>query len=268
MRPLFLVAGGWGGEIEFLVYGELSRQIDPARPIWGLKARGAGTGEAPHPNVKEMAADYLREVRSIQPHGPYFLAGECVGGICAYEMACQLEEAGEKVALLVLLDTVVPSQNHLKDYLEAEQEKRATEAQQFSVGSRLRHHVARMSDLPLGGKIGYIFSKALRRKSAVPPTLQTPQEQHPRGQKDYPATLLRHRLRAYRGTVTLVLDEDSARIGGTFGWEGVSLGRLETHTLPGTHFTYIRENAATAATALRAMLAQATSHSHDAQPII
>ena len=60
----------------------------------------------------------------------------------------------------------------------------------------------------------------------------------------------------------------SARIGGTFGWEGVSLGRLETHTLPGTHFTYIRENAATAATALRAMLAQATSHSHDAQPII
>ena len=62
-RPLFLVAGGWGGEIEFLVYGELSRQIDPAQPIWGLKARGAGTAEAPHSSVTEMAALPSRDSR-------------------------------------------------------------------------------------------------------------------------------------------------------------------------------------------------------------
>ena len=262
LRPLFLVSGGWGGEIEFLVYGELSRQIDPAQPIWGLKARGAGTGEAPHASVAEMAADYLCEVRRVQPRGPYLLAGECVGGICAHEMACQLEEAGENVALLVLLDTVVPTEDHLENYLDAESRKLAAEEEQFSVRGRIRHHLAQMSNLPIAGKIGYIFNKAMRRNASLPPTVQSPSEQHPRGQKDFPVTLLRHRLRRYRGTVTLIMDEESSRLHGTFGWEKMSGARLETHTLPGTHLTYIRENAATAAATLRELLRKATSD-HD-----
>ncbi len=268
VRPLFLVAGGWGGEIEFLVYAELSRQIDPARPIWGLKARGAGTGEPPHPSVTEMAADYLREIRRVQPRGPYFLAGECVGGICAHEIACQLEEAGENVALLVLLDTVVPNDTHLKNYLDAEAEKRAAEAQQFTLRRRIRHHLAQMAGLSLGRKIGYIFQKAMRRKprsaTTTPPIGQPVVEQHPRGQKDYPVTLLRHRLRNFRGTVTLLQDEESSRSHGSFGWESFSGARLERHVLPGTHLSYIRENAATAAAKFRELLARAHAHSSHA----
>ncbi len=267
LRPLFLVPGGWGGEIEFLVYGELSRQIDPARPIWGLKARGAGTGDAPHPSVAEMAADYLREVRRVQPRGPYFLAGECVGGICAHEMACQLEEAGEHVALLVLLDTVVPTEDHLNNYLAAETRKLASQAEQFSVRNRVRHHLAQMSGLPFTGKFGYIFNRARRRKPPLPPTVQSPAEHHPRGQKDFPATLLRHRLRTFRGTITLVMDEESSRQHGTFGWERISGARIETHVLPGTHLTYIRENAATAAATLRALLRDATDFHHAPAPV-
>ncbi len=263
-RPLFLVAGGWGGEIEFLVYGELSRQIDPARPIWGLKARGAGTGETPHASVTEMATDYLREVRRIQPHGPYFLAGECVGGICAHEMACQLLEAGENVALLVLLDTVVPTENHLQNYLTAEARKLAAEATPLTLRRRIAHHFAEMAALPLAGKIAYIFRKALRRRAAAPPTLQSPAAQHPRGQKDYPVTLLRHRVRSYRGTVTLLTDAESTRHHAAFGWENVPGALLETHVLPGTHLTYIRENAADAATKLRDLLQRAEAPLHHA----
>ena len=246
------------------MYGELSRQIDPARPVWGLKARGAGTGDAPHATVAEMAADYLHEVRQIQPHGPYLLAGECVGGICAHEMACQLQEAGEKVALLMLLDTVVPNENHLNSYLDAEAQKRAAEAKQFSFRRRIGHHFAQMSRLPIGGKFSYIFEKVFRRNTPPPRTLQSPAEQHPRGQKDYPVTLLRHRLRPYGGTVTLVIDEESARHYATLGWENIRVGRLETRILPGTHLTYIRENAAAAATALRALLEPITPNLHDA----
>ena len=108
-RPLFIVAGGWGGEIELFVYAEFARLLDPQQPIYGLKARGAGTNERPHRTATEMASDYLEEVRAIQPYGPYWLAGEYVGGICAHEMACQLREAGEQVAQLILLNTRVPS---------------------------------------------------------------------------------------------------------------------------------------------------------------
>jgi len=263
-QPLFLVPGGWGGEIEFLVYGELSRQIDPTRPVWGLKARGAGTRDVPHASVNEMAADYLREIRRIQPHGPYLLAGECVGGICAYEMACQLENAGEQVALLVLLDTVVPTESHLNNYLDAEMRKRDAEAQQFSVHRRIRHHLDQMAGLSLGRKFGYVFNKAFRHENAEHRFNMPTAEHHPRGQKDYPVILLRHRLKPYSRTVALLLDEESSRFHGQLGWDKAGVAHVEPHVLPGTHLTYIRENGAAAAAKLRELLTQATTNLHHA----
>ncbi len=271
MQPLFLVPGGWGAEIEFLVYGELSRQIDPARPVWGLKARGAGTPDLPHASVAEMAADYLREVRRIQPHGPYFLAGECVGGICAHEMACQLEQAGDSVALLMLLDTVVPAQRELNNHLAAEaqrledeERKRQAEARQRTMRRRLRHHLDQMSGLSLAEKLGYFSRWIVRRCKVSSARDAMAPGWHPRGQKDYPVTLLRHRLQPYHGTVTLLLDEESSRLYGNFGWDKVAVGGLETHILPGTHFTYIRDDAATTAAKLRELLTLATSELHHA----
>ena len=53
-----------------------------------------------------MAAYYLREVRNIQPHGPYCFAGYSFGGYVIYEMAQQLRTVGETVALLGFLDTI------------------------------------------------------------------------------------------------------------------------------------------------------------------
>jgi len=61
----------------------------------------------PHPNWMENTASRLvRSIRTQQPHGPYFLGGWCISGTIAYEIAAQLQGAGEEVALLVLLDTV------------------------------------------------------------------------------------------------------------------------------------------------------------------
>jgi thioesterase domain-containing protein len=44
----------------------------------------------------------------VRPHGPYLLGGFSGGGITAYEIARQLTEAGEEVAMLALLDTPLP----------------------------------------------------------------------------------------------------------------------------------------------------------------
>ncbi len=48
----------------------------------------------------------MREIRGVQPHGPYLLGGYCLGGTIAYEAAQQLHAAGEEVALLALFDTM------------------------------------------------------------------------------------------------------------------------------------------------------------------
>jgi thioesterase domain-containing protein len=58
-----------------------------------------------HTRVEDMAADYLSEIRTVQPHGPYHIGGFSFGGLVAFEMAQQLLVQGEGVGLLALLDT-------------------------------------------------------------------------------------------------------------------------------------------------------------------
>ncbi|MFN3293424.1 MAG: thioesterase domain-containing protein, partial [Gemmobacter sp.] len=56
----------------------------------------------------EAARDYIAEMRQVQAHGPYLLGGFSGGGLIAWEIARQLEAAGEQVAQIVLLDTPIP----------------------------------------------------------------------------------------------------------------------------------------------------------------
>jgi thioesterase domain-containing protein/acyl carrier protein len=103
--PFFLVAGMFGNVLNLR---HLAHQIGADRPFYGVQARGLFGEEQPHESFEEMARDYLAEVRSVQPHGPYLLGGFSGGGLAAYEMAQQLVAAGEEVALLVMLDTPLP----------------------------------------------------------------------------------------------------------------------------------------------------------------
>lgn len=104
-RPLFIVAGMFGNVLNLR---HLATKLGEGRPVYGLQARGLISGDAPHATIGEAAADYLAEIRQVQPDGPYLLGGFSGGGITAYEMAHQIEAQGGKVALLALLDTPLP----------------------------------------------------------------------------------------------------------------------------------------------------------------
>jgi len=56
--------------------------------------------------VELMAKRYVQVLREAQPHGPYLLGGYCNAGLIAFEMAQQLRAQGEKVELLVLVETL------------------------------------------------------------------------------------------------------------------------------------------------------------------
>jgi len=86
----------------------LANLIGRDRPFYGLQARGLLGGADPHDRIEDAAADIIAEMRAVQPHGPYLLGGFSGGGITAYEIARQLEAAGESVPLVVLLDTPLP----------------------------------------------------------------------------------------------------------------------------------------------------------------
>ncbi|MGK5543978.1 amino acid adenylation domain-containing protein, partial [Streptomyces sp. URMC 127] len=85
-------------------YTGLLTGLGPDQPLHALRARGFAPGEALPATLEEMAAEHAERIRAVQPYGPYRLLGWSAGGVLAHAVAVRLQEAGEKVGLLALLD--------------------------------------------------------------------------------------------------------------------------------------------------------------------
>ena len=115
--PLFLLHG-MGGSV--MILRDLARRIGGTRGVWGIEAQGMDGVTPALDRVEDMAEAHIADLRSVAPHGPYLLAGYSFGGLVAFEMARQLAQAGEEVALLALLDTFPhPGTWHLSCRLRA-----------------------------------------------------------------------------------------------------------------------------------------------------
>jgi thioesterase domain-containing protein len=97
--PVFMVHGGYGQVFQFK---RLVERLREDIPFYGLEARGLRDGSEPQTSVPEMAASYIAAIRTVRPHGPYLIAGFSFGGWAAWEMARQLDAAGEDVHLLMV----------------------------------------------------------------------------------------------------------------------------------------------------------------------
>jgi len=100
--PLFCIHGESGN---LLIYRSLAHYLGPDQPVYGLQPQGLDGKQAALTRIEDMAARYIKEIQVIHPEGPYFLAGYCMGGTIAFEMAQQLSRQGQRVDLLALLDT-------------------------------------------------------------------------------------------------------------------------------------------------------------------
>ncbi|WP_338490671.1 amino acid adenylation domain-containing protein [Pseudomonas trivialis] len=101
--PLFLVHEFSGMDVYFPALGQ---HLPGDYPIYGLP--GVPLGEAHLYTMEGLAARMVGLIRSIQPHGPYRVAGWSFGGVLAYEVAVQLLGLDEPVAFLGLIDSYVP----------------------------------------------------------------------------------------------------------------------------------------------------------------
>ena len=85
-------------------YSGLLAQLPADRPVYGLQAPHVRGGDDDI-SIEQAARNYVAHLRSVQPHGPYHLLGWSLGGLIAQEMAVQLQEVGEQVATLTMLDS-------------------------------------------------------------------------------------------------------------------------------------------------------------------
>jgi len=108
-RPPFFAAVLAG--VNALGYVPLSKHLGPEQPLYTLQTPGPGPRAQQRPysqkEYEQVAAEYIRAMRSVQPRGPYHIGGTCEGARLAFEMARILESQGDQVNLLAIIDTWV-----------------------------------------------------------------------------------------------------------------------------------------------------------------
>ncbi|CRK49612.1 putative non-ribosomal peptide synthetase [Rhodococcus sp. RD6.2] len=101
-RPVFAFAGAGSTALALL---PLAREL--SRPVHGLQAHGLESRGLPDWTVAAAARRFLREIRRVQPHGPYAFVGHSLGGVIAMEVARLLEADGHHVQIVICLDTIL-----------------------------------------------------------------------------------------------------------------------------------------------------------------
>ncbi|MCG1048623.1 non-ribosomal peptide synthetase [Mycetohabitans sp. B6] len=118
-------------------YRGLANHLEADQPLYGLQARGLDGVSSPAFTIEAMAMDYIQQIRRIQPHGPYCLLGWSFGGKVVHSMATQLEQQGERVALLAVLDAT-------PDHVQQDNEPEITEDDFYHLF--VRHAVGSLSE--------------------------------------------------------------------------------------------------------------------------
>lgn len=244
-KPPFFCVHAVGGNI--LEYNDLVGHLSPDQPFYGLQSIGMDGRSAPLTDIQSMAAQYIREIRDVQPKGPYYLGGRSFGGTVAHEMACQLRNEGEDVALLAMFDSFP------KGWLKLCTPDEARSFQGRFLRLRLQRHLRIWLGLGLSDGLRYAATK-VRYKSrkikrlirqltqqiapktpSVRSTIRKIEEINYSAVRDY-------RPNVYDGKVTFFCaEEEVCPEENLMGWNRLALGGVDVINVPGDHQTMIKE---------------------------
>lgn len=259
-KPPFFCVHGDSGEV--IYYADLARHLGPEQPFYGIQAPGLDGKQPPYDRIEDMATRYVREIRALQPEGPYLLGGRCFGGIVAFEMAQQLQAQGQEVALLAFLDAPCPPIK-LEDYIHHGlfYQEYLFSFVRFCVG-----HLRNLWRLSFAERLAYVlerariawrlFSVATHLRAHLPSDIYLSRllEANRQAMRSYIP-------QAYLGRITLFLCSEplveSSR-DPRLGWAQLAPGGLEVHGVTGTQDDVLRE-AHTLAEKLRGCIHRALS---------
>jgi amino acid adenylation domain-containing protein len=236
--PLFLFQG-------IGIYYPLSSYLGEEQPVYGLAIEMIDESEHWLERVADLVALYIKEIKTVQPKGPYYLGGLSFGGMVAFEAAQQLRVQGEEVALLALFDTWDP-----KAYTIYPLYKRMlTHLQKFS-RSPFKYLFFRLTNTNKFLKLKQKFLQLGKFNSNLPPENQ--QEKNEQQLNKVPEIYLKAQEnyipQIYSGKVTVFKAmqecDDMLAFGefkDRFGWGNLVTGELDIINIPGDHFGILKE---------------------------
>jgi len=249
VKPPLFFAAPVGGNV--LSYRDLMTHLPPDQPCYGLQAVGLDGVQLPKRDVVEIATHYINEIQTIQPNGPYYLAGSSFGGLAVYEMAQQLHDLGQSVALVVMFDTYGP--NYPRRMPGMSRLRRRL----FKYIRRTESHVSNIQYTNWQGKFTYLQLKGKKLLTRLSRQISRKLDQaiHP-----LPRELKKVRAAGYNaGNKRSRYTRQARRFGGhlvlfraskqplgiypdpTLGWETVVGNNIEVYEIPGHHTSLIYE---------------------------
>lgn len=226
-RPAFFCVHGVGGHVFGLT--ALSRHLGEDQPFYGLEAPGRDGEQPPLTRVEDMATLYLREIRKVQPQGPYYLGSFSWGGRVAFEMAQQLRAKGEQVALLAMFDCGCPLRTNIW--------QRGCQIwwRWAHFARRALYHTRNLVSLRSSARRMYLKEKAQVIRSVVSVNSPVWKSNSKAGRKYMP--------KPYSGKLTYFWAEDRLQdpLDRRKGWWPLAEGGVELHRVPGGHTGMLRE---------------------------
>jgi amino acid adenylation domain-containing protein len=234
LPPIFMIHPA-GGDV--MVYHALAGALPAGHPVIGIQSR-LHDGLPEYASIAEMAAHYAAAVRKRQPTGPYFLFGWSMGGVVAVSVAAELEEQGESVAFVGLLDSHLPDGEPDRDPLLAPAVAIADLVGALPLDrAELAELRATLRGRPLPDRLDAVLAWARERglPTAPLPVLRRQAE----FAETHEELLLAHRPQVVRSPLTVWWARDSLHDRRT-DWGRHSRGGVSEETLGGNHFTLLR----------------------------
>ncbi|TCP59138.1 amino acid adenylation domain-containing protein [Tumebacillus sp. BK434] len=253
--PFFCVHPALGTS---MVYLEMARFLEDDQPFYCFQSNGLEDDEESDKSIQEMAERYIRELRHIQPDGPYRIGGYCMGGLIAYEMAQQLRDQGQEVEKLIMIDTLAPeiaTQHSFSSQWEFALWVAQAQADLYGVTFP---DLSSFNEVPYEEALAHLLDLA-KQHHVLPKDVSLAQFQ--RFLKVYRANEdaeYAYQVKRYQGTVTLLNAADQPqRLQDYpyFNWEKWVDGYIEFEIVPGDHNTMMMSpNVQTLATKLNKLL--------------
>jgi thioesterase domain-containing protein/acyl-coenzyme A synthetase/AMP-(fatty) acid ligase len=244
--PFFMI-------LSYLLYGSLPNAIGTDYPFYGLRELDGEAAMTP----EERAASYVEAIRSIQPHGPYYLGGWCAAGPITIEVGRQLMESGQQVGLITLFDSWHPG---YAETLRREQKISGASTVSTKVRLRYAYHREKMRNQPIADRLGYLRTTAvnklysirdavfLKHWSMTTKIFKTLGLQLPDFMQNLTQTTLmslqQYEPQPYAGNVMLMRAMKAPTLPGadpTCGWNQVVKGNIDVQWAPGDHETMFLE---------------------------
>jgi amino acid adenylation domain-containing protein len=201
----------------FCIHGDeanvfLPKYLGEDQPFYAISHQGEDGRPITPDSVEAMAAQYMEEIRVVQPDGPYLIMGYSFGGILAYEIAQQLRASGGDVAMLLLLDTYDPV-----DY-------RAVVAREQRFHQSIKDAIVRMASRAIHSR-GLRLPMKLRHNYII---------------GTYDRMIREYEILPYGGNITLLRTRDTYGRP-DMGWGELARNGVNVRIVPGDHFDVVRE---------------------------